>query len=102
MRRTRHVNAPDPICLLTNGSEGELAISLQALHPVPQRSRVVLSQSLDVPTFKSLSRHLLDDVRDVTELPARKNVLVDKRTDIAAELVLGDGVQRDAVIHHQT
>src|SRR5215471_1365741 len=101
MCRPGKVDAPYTKSLFADLAPGGIGVRFQPLHPVPERARVMLSQRLAIDELESFGSESADDARHVRELPARKNVLLDKIADATAKALGAGPVVSDAVVQHQ-
>src|SRR5262249_9230606 len=92
-------DAPDPEELLADDALGFLLPGLQPRHPLPERARVMRPQAFGIPGLEALPGHFRQHARNVNQLAARENVLVDEFADPAAERRILQRVRGDAVVH---
>src|SRR5438093_3172469 len=79
VRRCGHVESPDTEGVISHQRHRIATLLLERFHPVPQRHRVVLAQTLDIPYLESRRFSCRDHIVGSCELPIGKDVGVDER-----------------------
>src|SRR5260221_10690267 len=69
-----HVEAPDPITLLSRTGDRRIASGFESAHPMQEGARVVRPQALDIQKLELSVCHFARDAREMRELAAGKDM----------------------------